>query len=90
MSLHHSFTVDSSHWSLFRLECAEYDCGHSLVIDYTYSTPCVGSELDTQQPAYGNATMHTEDWNTDDDRFGIDEELLSSEPDLTFQQWLRS
>jgi len=84
------FTVDSSHWSLFRLECAEYECGSPSCLEiedmhsYDASTEC---EMDSVQPAYGNSTMHTEDWNDDADRYAIDDELLHSEPELTYNQW---
>ena len=87
------FTVDSSHWSMLRLECAEYDCGSPSLYEiedmhtYDATTSC---EMDNVQPAYGNSTMHTDDWNTDDDRYAIDDELLYSEPQLTYSQWRHS
>ncbi len=87
------FIVDSSHWSLFSLECAEYDCGSPSCLEVEdmhhliASTDCT---VDDRQPAMGMPSMHTDDWNADEDRFGWDEDLFFTQPELTFNQWLMS
>lgn len=82
--MHRVFNVDATRWSLYQLECAEYDCGQAYSIELSLSELCVGSELDSLQPAHGNSVLHTTDWCEDEDRLSLDEGAYHSHTDYYY------